>query len=239
MKTKKSHEPVSVYASGVYVSLITVIQGFALAALLWAIVDRPKGGMSIYDELMQHDVHSIPYVAIIKGLIAFSGIITIWHSYAINAQFQSYSLTLLDSVIPFLFAFFEFITISLIETKSIDWFSAALLAIQANGILGYWNMKYQMENGHASELMKGHFGTELGLQIYKAIIRFAVDSKKIMIQSFMCMFIALLIAIGSRYASLLRSYYIDVWAVVLAYTVAVLRLAKNDLHSYLNKIDSF
>src|SRR3954451_15930413 len=240
MKVQKLHEPISLYGSGVYNSLITVVQAFPLAVLLWVVVEKPDQGPSLLERITTPvsalEFLQIPYALLLKLVMAFVGIIAIWHSYITNDQFHAYRLTRLDSVIPFTFCFFESCVIVAIRSESTVWFAFWILAISALGILAYSNMKHQMFVCHSLDLFKDHF-EDKGERYYGAVIKFCEQNIVILWQSSVIMFVVILVSNFIGPTVLNRAYHLDLILVSAAYFVSLARLAKYDVESFLIRFD--
>src|SRR4051812_8394385 len=92
-------DTIASYFSGAYNNLVSVVQGVALASLVYILQMR-------FDDPANHPNHLDLWQNILlwsKVLLALLTICTIWHRYITENQFVSWGLTVSDTIIPMVF----------------------------------------------------------------------------------------------------------------------------------------
>ncbi len=132
------HEPVTPYFAGVYTTLMSIVQGAALATLAFVVFSG-----------------SISTATVIKGIISWLVIGIVWHFYITHIQLVSWRLTPLDTLIPMGFAGWECWLIFSVP-RSMFQFSLALTVTAVWGFLTFLNSRLHWTEG-GKQLMEDHF----------------------------------------------------------------------------------
>jgi len=132
------HKPVSPYFAGVYTTLMSIVQGAALATLAFVVFEC-----------------SLSTATIFKVIISWLVIGIVWHFYITHIQFVSWRLTPIDTLIPMGFGAWECWLIFSVP-RSMCRFSSALTLIAIWGVLSFLNWKLNWTEG-GKQLMEDHF----------------------------------------------------------------------------------
>ncbi len=135
---KVLHEPVAPYFANTYNTLISVVQGLALGALLYTVKS-------------EFNLLIVP-----KSIVTFGVICVIWHRYVINIQYLAWSLSFFDTLIPMCFALGQFWLILTIPKTAFD-FSLAIICLSILGFFAYLNATLRLKGTELKELLDEHF----------------------------------------------------------------------------------
>jgi len=91
------HEPITPYSTNAYNTLISVIQGIALAALFYI----------INESIVKLKPASFDISFVCRIVLAFLLICLIWHRYIVHDQYIAWRLTVFDTIIPMVFALLQ------------------------------------------------------------------------------------------------------------------------------------
>jgi hypothetical protein len=157
---KASHEAVAPYFAGAYNTLLSIVQGIALGALVYHF----------------YNPANFSFFPIIKHVIVLFVICTIWHRYVTHSQFVFWRLSFLDTIIPFLFAPFQYWLILAIN-QSLTIFSGAFLSVLILGFIAYRNSFRKFTKHPTKEMLIKHFAApEFGEDFHAVLCLFQKDA---------------------------------------------------------------
>jgi hypothetical protein len=142
--TKALHEPVTPYFAAAYTTLMSIVQGVALAMLAYV----------VYQQGLPNDMN----VAVIVTKVTISWLVIgiVWHSYITHIQLGCWRLTVFDTLIPMGFAVLEcWVIISV--SRSMFQFSLALAVTAIWGFLTFLNSELHSSKS-GGQLFEEHFG---------------------------------------------------------------------------------
>lgn len=144
--TQALHEPVTPYFAAAYTTLMSIVQGVALAMLAYVLFQQSlPPGMSWW-------------VIVTKATISSLVIGIVWHSYITLIQLGCWRLTILDTVIPIGFAVLEcWVIISV--PRSMFQFSLALAVTAIWGFFTFLNSELHSRT-IGWGLFEEHFGEQ-------------------------------------------------------------------------------
>lgn len=136
-------EPVAPYFVTTYNTLISVVQGVALAALF-----------SIIHEAITKS--KLELLIACKVFIAFLIICLGWHSYITHNQYLAWQIRVRDTLVPMVFALLQILLIlSILE--GMFYFSLSMTALFSGGCIAYLNSMYHHGRPETEVMYKGHF----------------------------------------------------------------------------------
>jgi hypothetical protein len=136
---KVLYEPVAPYFADTYNTLVSVVQGFALGALVYVFSKE------------------INLLIILKSIVTGGTICIIWHRFVHHVQYIAWGLRIIDTLIPMSFAVLQYWLILTIPEEKILTFSIAITCIFFLGVITYINASPRK---HLLQLYKEHFGNE-------------------------------------------------------------------------------
>lgn len=215
--TQALHEPVTPYFAAAYTTLMSIVQGVALAMLAYVLFQQSlPPGMSWW-------------VIVTKATISSLVIGIVWHSYITLIQLGCWRLTILDTVIPIGFAVLEcWVIISV--PRSMFQFSLALAVTAIWGFFTFLNSELHSRT-IGWGLFEEHFGEqEFAHQLFSLLRAYhnsALIWTAIMSGIFgICAAVAKIIPLGG----------ISTTFIALAYLIVIPTVfSRLELRSWLNK----
>jgi hypothetical protein len=162
LKKKSLHEPVAPYFATSYITLVSVVQGLALGALVYLFYDKGR-----------YDLRTI-----LESSISFGLICIIWHRYVIHTQYIAWRLSFFDTLIPISFAITQY-WLSISIYTELNCFSIAFTANCIVGLAAYLNAGRQFQHNGAEmrEILKEHFiDNEVADEFYRILYLFEMIS---------------------------------------------------------------
>lgn len=163
---KTIHSPLSSYVAGVYNTLLSVIQGVSLGGIFYIMSTKALNPILLIRVLA---------VIMIVGLI--------WDRYVSNNQYSGWTLTHLDTIIPFGLCFFQFLLIISIS-ESYSCFFSAIGLVALCGSIAYWNAEKRTTGSPQSsfyQLMREHYFPEMENDMFMKMLKenrhFKADTK--------------------------------------------------------------
>jgi hypothetical protein len=161
-------EPVGSYFTDSYNTLISVVQGVALAALCYVIQDTVN------------NAHETTAYFWLKSTLCLLVICVIWHSYIFYNQFIAWRVGACDSVIPMMFAILQIVMVATISKgpRDLCW---AITLLFLWGIIAYTNTSYRYTQRVAKDIYRSYFSKtnfpsmsdSFAENLLNAIIRFS------------------------------------------------------------------
>lgn len=147
------------YSSDIYTTLISVVQGLAIATLLM-----------MFDKLFISNPISEIYscatlLVVLKLLTCFFVICLVWHRYIISNQFHTWMLGPVDTIIPFCFSVLQAILIYVIPLGD-SWFLLTFSLLTLLGIWAYQNVITQHSHFWIREWFEKHYDKPAGIGIF-------------------------------------------------------------------------
>jgi hypothetical protein len=198
VKLTKLHEPPSKLGSGAYTSLCTVIEAAPLAVLFTVIAQSEQ-----YEKTIQSfsagTLNDIYWSLIVKSFLTILVISVVWHRYVLDNNFVAWKLTAIDTLIPFSFAILQcFLALTVKNEVEPSSFAFWIFALNAFGILAYWQVVPRFERQHAKKLFRDHYGPQEGPEIYDAIQKYFKDSLRTLIITSTISFAVYLVIVGAN-----------------------------------------
>ena len=156
------HDPLSNYISGTYNTLMSVVQGVSL------------GGVFYVMQLQFDHGELITWESILKLSVVILLMSLLWHRYVVHNQFAVWRLEIQDTLIPIILGVLQFWLVLAIFCQ-IWWFSAALAAISAVGMVAYINTVWRYEKQETRQLFVEHFKNEsedFALSLWHEILKY-------------------------------------------------------------------
>lgn len=163
------YEPIAPYFANTYNTLVSVVQGVALAALFYIFSKEEFNPLIIS-----------------KCIVAFGVICIIWHRFVVHTQYIAWRLTSIDTLIPMSFAMIQFGLILTIP-KTILIFSLVITFIFILGLGAYLNATRQKLG--LKELLEEHFmdinnggfkNEEFAEDLFQELISFNKSARNLM-----------------------------------------------------------
>jgi hypothetical protein len=136
-------ESIADYVTNAYNTLISVVQGVAIAALC---VEFDKANPST------------PHFFYAKAILVFLVICLIWHRYIVENQFIAWRLAIPDTIIPMAFAVLQIRMVNSLSEGPGELCIAFLLLFICGGF-AYWNGRTKHSTPQAKEMFTRHFVT--------------------------------------------------------------------------------
>jgi hypothetical protein len=139
---KVLHEPVAPYFAATYNTLLSIVQGFALGALVLTLAQ-----------------HGATKITLPKAFVIWWIIALVWHRHATHVQYLAWRLGIFDTLIPLGFAVLQFLVIFSIPRSAFE-FSVWVATLPLLGFLAYLNSYFHYNNPLSQTLIKEHFAEE-------------------------------------------------------------------------------
>lgn len=123
------HEPVLAYLSGIYATVLSVVLGISLGALLF-----------FTKESIALSCRTQTLLTLLRASVIFLSIVIIWHKYTTHNRYVAWPFWWMDPLIPFAFGILEFmLTLQVRESASLSRFSFWMLSLSACGGGAYFH----------------------------------------------------------------------------------------------------
>ncbi|WP_200383198.1 hypothetical protein [Thiococcus pfennigii] len=146
---KLLYEPIAPYFTNTYNTLISVVQGIALASLFFVI----QGAID------ESGLSGFPILGIWKILIAFCFASLVWHRYVVHDQYLVWPLDIVDTLIPMGFAVLQMILMLYIFRETFV-FSGVLGLLCFLGAIAYKNADIKHARPRTFKIYKNHFESQ-------------------------------------------------------------------------------
>lgn len=237
MKPEKQHmksvlfEPVAPYFANTYNTLLSVVQGIAMAALV-AMINKIYFASESSATVLETLSSSEPW----KLAIVFLLICLIWHRYVTHDQYYAWRLGVWDSIIPIGFAVAQIMLVLSIP-KDIAYFGLFITVIAILGFFAYMNTIYRHDSPQTKKIYDEHFNPlREGLSdfMYQEVKNF---EKRAQMQILVVAFVFLILTLWA-FAAEGSEILITSIVLVLSYMV-VLGMLVFDFRRHLQKRNKF
>lgn len=182
------------YSSDIYTTLISVVQGLAIATLLMMFdklfISGPPREICSYATLS----------VVLKMVTCFFVICLVWHRYIISNQFHTWMLGPVDTVIPFCFSVLQAILIYVVPLEdSLFLWTFSLLTLL--GLWAYQNVITQHSHFWIRAWFEQHYDKPagIGMFLYDEMKSYAEKGRKHM--TIYAIFFILLCVISLKYSA--------------------------------------
>jgi len=149
---KELSEPIAPYLGDAYIALTSVVQGVALAALLYVTSEMLKNMEVI-------TISTIPWVFVGKAMVVLALIILMWHRYVVHNQYNVGRFECRDTAIPILFSALQ-VALALSLSSQPFWFPAWMTLICLTGVAAYHNLIRRYDKSATRRVFKEHYRSE-------------------------------------------------------------------------------
>ena len=165
IRRKVFHEPVAPYFADTYNTLLSVVQGVALAGLLYIFTT----------EYVEHQNTDILFHT--KLFVVCAVIVAIWHRYVTHDQYLAWRLGVSDTLIPIVFGALQVMLSVFASRRDPFYFSAVYTVILFWGGIAYENARRKHKRDHTKKIYEEHFDgndseRKIGTHILTSIKKF-------------------------------------------------------------------